>query len=77
MNSRFKTIKNLFIDSVEINNFVELDVTKRHYERLEESLDKPLKMVLLFGKPGTGKSMMLNKLVINLKNCGTVELWNC
>ncbi|MBD3795026.1 MAG: ATP-binding protein [Epsilonproteobacteria bacterium] len=68
MNSRFKTIKNLFIDSVEINNFVELDVTKRLYERLEESLDKPLKMVLLFGKPGTGKSMMLNKLVINLKN---------
>jgi len=52
MNSRFKTIKNLFIDSVEINNFVELDVTKRLYERLEESLDKPLKMVLLFGKPG-------------------------
>jgi len=66
-NSKFKTIKNLFIDSVEISNFVELETSKRLYERLQESLDKPLKMVLLFGKPGTGKSMMLNKLSINLK----------
>ena len=38
-----------------------------NYQILEESLDKPLKMILLFGRPGTGKSMTLTRLYDTLK----------
>jgi len=67
MNNHFENVKNIFIDSVEKNNYVELKSAVYNYDLLEKSLDKPLKMILLFGKPGTGKSMLLNKLYHNLK----------
>jgi type II secretory pathway predicted ATPase ExeA len=67
MNNHFENIKNIFIDSVEKNNYIELESAKHNYQLLEKSLDKPLKMILLFGRPGTGKSMLLNKLYHNLK----------
>jgi replication-associated recombination protein RarA len=68
MTSKYKEIKHIFIDTVESQNYVELDSMKHNYDLLAESLDKPLKMILLFGRPGTGKSMTLNKLYTNLKD---------
>jgi len=65
--SKYSDIKNIFIDIVNKDNFVELDTTLFNYQILEESLNKPLKMILLFGRPGTGKSMILNRLYHNLK----------
>ena len=67
MTSRFENVKNIFIDTVDQNNYVELESAKHNYDLLDKSLDKPLKMILLFGKPGTGKSMLLSKLYYNLK----------
>ncbi len=67
MSSQYETLKNIFIDSVERDAYVELESAKYNYKLLESSLDKPLKMLLLFGRPGTGKSMLLNKLYHNLK----------
>jgi len=67
MSNRFSTLKNIFIDSVEKESYVDLDSASYSYKILEESLKKPLKMLLVFGKPGTGKSMLLNKLYHNLK----------
>jgi len=66
--SKYNDIKNIFIDTVDKDSFVELETTLFNYQILEESLDKPLKMVLLFGRPGTGKSMILNRLYHNLKD---------
>lgn len=68
MRSKYSEIKNLFLDSVDSKNYVELDSLGFNHKVLEESLDKPLKMILLFGRPGTGKSMTLNRLYTQLKN---------
>ncbi len=56
-----------FMDVVNTDEYIQLDKVSTIYQSLKETLDKPLKMVLLFGKPGTGKSMMLSRLYNELK----------
>ena len=68
MNNKYRALKNIFIDSVEKDSYVDLESTNYNYKILESSLEKPLKMLLIFGRPGTGKSMLLNKLYHNLKD---------
>jgi len=67
MESRYHPAKNVFIDSVDVDDYINLDSSDNAYEQLKHSIDKPLKMILLFGRPGTGKSILLNHLYQNFK----------
>jgi len=68
MKSRYEAAKNVFVDSVDIEDYIDLDSSVAAYQRLEYSLDKPLKMILIFGRPGTGKSILLNRIQEKLKH---------
>jgi len=68
MKSRYEAAKDVFIDSVDIDDYIELSSSIAAYKQLEHSMEKPLKMILLFGRPGTGKSILLNRLQEKLKH---------
>ena len=60
--SIFKNSKQVFIDNVDARDYVQLERISAIYYSLKKSVKKPLKMILLYGEPGTGKSMFLAKL---------------
>ena len=66
--SRYVSAKDVFVDSVDIDDYIELETSVLAYKQLEHSLNKPLKMILIFGKPGTGKSILLNRIEEKLKH---------
>jgi len=67
MESSYAEIKNIFVDG-EVFDYVNLDKSTFAYERLVQTLDKPLKLILFFGKPGTGKTFLLQKIYNDFKD---------
>lgn len=68
----FQASRDVFVDSVDNSNYVYIEKAGVIYTLLYEAILKPFKMVLLYGKPGTGKSMLLSKLQSELiKDCVT------
>ena len=68
--------KEVFLDVVDAKEYVQLDRGSALYQSLKDSVKKPLKMILFYGKPGTGKSMMLNKLYEDLKSHQKVVMYH-
>ena len=66
MKSIFADSKNIFLDTVNPKDYVQLERVTIIYRSLEQSINKPLKLILLYGKPGTGKSMFLSKIYEDL-----------
>ncbi|MDQ7068167.1 MAG: ATP-binding protein [Sulfurimonas sp.] len=75
MNSIFVNSKNVFLDIVNAKDYIQLDRVSTIYQALKDSIKKPLKMILLYGRPGTGKSMFLNKLYKDLSSSQKVYLY--
>jgi len=74
-NSIFSDSKNVFLDRVDPKEYIQLDRLSAIYSSLKESIQKPLKMILLYGKPGTGKSMFLQKVATDLQESQSIFLY--
>jgi type II secretory pathway predicted ATPase ExeA len=62
MESRYYLAKNAFLDLVDENDYIDHDAFVDAYRQLLHSIEKPIKMIMVSGMPGTGKSMLLNHL---------------
>lgn len=70
--SSFALAKELFVD--ENRNFADsqseyilIDGVKDAYKKLLHTIEKPLKIILLYGYPGSGKTAMIRRLLANIK----------
>jgi len=75
MDSIFANSKNVFLDTVNSEDYIQFDRISTIYKSFKDSITKPLKMILLFGKPGTGKSMFLAKLYNDLLDEHNIYLY--
>ncbi|AQW82806.1 ATP-binding protein [Campylobacter pinnipediorum] len=64
----YTTIKNNFIEDDNLDWFINLDKSVSCYNKIVSALKKPLKLVLFYGKPGSGKTFLLNKIKNDLKD---------
>ena len=71
----FQNSKDVFLDTVNAKDYIQIDRISSIYQMLKDSVHKPLKMILLYGKPGTGKSMFLTKIYHDLSATKTVYLY--
>ncbi len=65
--SKYRDLQKIFVDQIEVSQYIGLDTSILFYNKLLESISKPLKMILLYGRPGTGKSVLLNKVYHDLR----------
>ena len=65
--SDFTVLKDIFLDGNEFD-YINLDKSSMAYEKLVQTIDKPLKLILFYGKPGTGKTFLLQKIYSDFKN---------
>ncbi len=64
--SNYTKAKDAFSD-IDDNDYVKLDSSIIAYEKILEVLEKPIKLVLVYGKPGTGKTFLLKKIYRDLR----------
>lgn len=73
--SPFAASRDAFLDIVDAKTYVQLDRVAIVYKSMMEALKKPLKLILLYGAPGTGKSMMLGRIQSELRATQKIVLY--
>jgi hypothetical protein len=64
--NRFSDVKNIFVEG-KVFDYVNLDKSVIAYDKLANAIGKPLKLVLFYGKPGVGKTFLLEKIYSDLR----------
>ena len=64
--SKYSQVPDIFLNE-DISTFTKLHQFDIAYKRVADAIKQPIKLVLLYGKPGTGKTFLLNKLYFDLK----------
>ncbi|CZE49184.1 ATP-binding protein [Campylobacter geochelonis] len=72
MSNNYTLIKDIFVETDKITDFVNLDKSTLAYHKILSALQKPLKLILFYGKPGCGKTFLLNKIKQDLEKKLTV-----
>jgi type II secretory pathway predicted ATPase ExeA len=70
--SSFGAAKELFVDenrnfADNENEYILIDGVNEAYKKLLSAIEKPLKIILLYGYPGSGKTAMIRRLCANIK----------
>lgn len=71
----YKNSRDVFLDTVEVKDYIQIHRISAVYESISKSIKKPLKMILLYGQPGTGKSMFLSKLYEDFSSVQKAHLY--
>ncbi|MDR3177785.1 MAG: ATP-binding protein [Campylobacteraceae bacterium] len=64
--NQFGNVKNIFIEG-KVFDYINLDKSVAAYDKLSNVISKPLKLVLFYGKPGSGKTFLLEKIYRDLR----------
>lgn len=62
MSNNYTKIKDIFIETDNTDDFVNLDKSTLAYHKILSALQKPLKLILFYGRPGCGKTFLLYKI---------------
>jgi|GEM_PF-356344 phosphoribosylaminoimidazole carboxylase len=65
--NKYITIKNIFADIGQESDYINLDKSIVAYKKILDLLQKPVKLIVFYGKPGCGKTFLLKKIVSDLK----------
>lgn len=76
MSNSFTIIKDIFIEDNGVFDYINLDKSAMAYHKIMNALQKPLKLVLFYGRPGSGKTFLLNKIYKDLSSKQRIVFFN-